>query len=102
MGLHYLGATVRPNEPVITKTWLGLFSTMGQAARAHGVAPTTVRHAMENGTLDGVGKGKSRPRAFEYGGKTYRSQAECARAYGVPTNTFNDRLNKGRDPVTGA
>jgi len=90
------------NEPVPTRIRNSVYPSMGAAARANGVSIRAVQHAMENGTLDNVGNGKSRPRSFEYDGKKYRSQAECARAHGLHTSTFNGRLDRRRDPVTGA
>jgi hypothetical protein len=77
------------------------YCSIRAAARALGVGASTVANALESGNLDGVGLGKSKARAFEYAGKVYKSQAECARAHGIPTNTFNQRLLEGRNPVTG-
>jgi len=89
------------NEPVLTKIRGIVYPSMGAAARAHGLSKRAIAHAMDNGTLDNVGTGKSKRRAFTYEGTTYSSQADCARAYGVLPSTFNDRLLAGRDPVTG-
>lgn len=49
--------TRRPEE--IT-TWLGTFPSLTDAARAHGVDPTTMSLARRDGRLDRVGKGTGR------------------------------------------
>jgi hypothetical protein len=86
-------------EPVLIR---GVrYPSMGAAARALGVTRRAIVHALDEGTPDRVGTGKSQPRKFIYRGVTYRSQAACARAFRIPSNTFNDRLARGVDPVTG-
>jgi hypothetical protein len=89
------------NNPVSISIRGIIYPSICAAARALGVTRSTVYKALELGQLDGVGLGKTKARAFEYEGIVYKSQAACARVYKIPTNTFNDRLLQGRDPVTG-
>jgi transposase-like protein len=78
------------------------YPSIADVARAYGVKPQTVARALDNGTLDKVGTGQKRGKAFEYRGVTYASKKACALAHGVPEATLKLRLKEGRDLVTGA
>jgi hypothetical protein len=74
---------------------------MSAASRAIGVSIGTIASALERGTLENVGNGKSKPQPYEHDRVTYKSRAECARAFNIHPATFNSRIERGLDPVTG-
>jgi hypothetical protein len=79
-----------------------LYPSIAGVARAYGVKPQTIARALDNGTLDKIGTGQGRGKAFEYRGVIYASKKACALDHGVPEATFRLRLKEGRDLLTGS
>ena len=62
-----------------------VYPTQRAAAKALGVSPQTVHHALERGTEDNIGLGRqnNNARPVTIDGVTYRSRAEAARRLGI-------------------
>lgn len=74
------------------------YPSLVAAARAHGVKPSTVYSALERGTLDRVGSGKSRHNLVpvKVNGKAYEGAAFAARAYGVNPHSLRGAIQRAR------
>lgn len=63
-------------------------------ARAIGVNPTTVRDALNRGTLANCGNGRKRKISYE--GRDYDSFVEAARQTGQKLNTIKSRIYRAQ------
>lgn len=89
------------NTPVPVAVRGTLYHSQMAAAKALGVTRQAVQHALESGTVDKLGTGKSKAMPVEIDGITYPSINQAVRATGLGrdklTSVAKDQAKKGVD-----